>query len=100
MLEITQRLTRTSVCRRASVLGTFVQQLELTGVGSGQCLDLDAAQLPAPPVDVFVGVQLQEEDGVGSQRKHTANWPRDATTGQDSMDVFHHRKTLSYVREL
>lgn len=45
--------------------------LGLTRQRPGQSLDFDAAQLSAPQVDVFVGVELQKEDGIDAESRRT-----------------------------
>lgn len=43
----------------------------LTRQRPGQFLDFDGAQLSAPQVDVLIGVELQKEDGVHTESRHT-----------------------------
>lgn len=43
----------------------------LTRQRPGQFLDFDGAQLSAPQVDVFIGVELQKQDGVDAESRRT-----------------------------
>lgn len=52
----------------------------LTGQRPGQLLDFDGAQLSAPQVDVFIGVELQKEDGVDAESRHTPHWKKKKRT--------------------
>lgn len=49
-------------------------RLGLTGERPGEFLDFDAAQLSAPQVDVFIGVELQKQDGVDAESSRSPDW--------------------------
>lgn len=53
----------------------------LTRQRPGQFLDFDGAQLSAPQVDVFIGVELQKEDGVKAESRCTPHWKKRTKCG-------------------
>lgn len=52
----------------------------LTRVRSRQLLCFRLSDFSAPPVGVLVGVELEEQHRVDSQRDHTTNWDTDRHT--------------------
>ena len=57
----------------------------LTRQWPGEFLDFDGAQFSAPQVDVFIGVELQKEDGVEAESRRTPHWKKE----QSGRSSFH-----------